>query len=461
MEIAVFEAKVGALEGEVAEVMGVINAAHGRLVELMGRALDEELWKVWGIHSPGHWLGWQAGMSTGRAASVVKIAERRAELPTAVAALVAGELSVDSAIEVARRAPAAFEESITGFAKAATISQLQRSLSRYVYDDDTEKAKPKPREDDRSVSMGTDRNGWWLKGRLPADEGAVVEQAIRAARDDLYRQERAETPDGQLLGAVTWADGLLAVGEASLTVGEARFPGTDRYQVHLHLEPSLDPADPAGVLSLHLGGVVPAAVRARLLCDASVRPTYEADGIALSVGRRTRVISRRLRRAVEHRDGGCRVPGCGRTSGLEIHHIVHWEHGGGTDTANLCALCRSHHRDHHHGLLGVAGNPDRTDPGDERGLRFTDRWGHPLAPAGIPIAPGRSRTPTEAAAKVGLRPGAYRHPLGERLDLWSVSFSCTLSPRPGSPAAGPGAGSSSDPREGGPPSGTSPPEPAA
>jgi len=181
VELAVFEKRVEVLEAEVSKVMGVINAAHGRLVDLLGEALDDELWKVWGIHSPGHWLAWQAGMSTGRAAAIAKVAERRGELPSAVAALRAGEVSVDAAIEEARRAPAGYEESITDFARVATISQLRRCLRRYAYDDETDQAKPKPREDTRSVSMGTDHHGWWLKGRMGVDEGAVVEQAIRAA----------------------------------------------------------------------------------------------------------------------------------------------------------------------------------------------------------------------------------------------------------------------------------------
>lgn len=464
-----FEAKVKALEAEVAEVMGVVNAAQGRLVELMGTALDEGLWQVWGIHSPAHWLGWQAGMATGRAGAVVKIAQRRHELPTAVAALVAGELSVDAAIEVAKRAPAGYEESITEFAKVSTIAQLRRSLAGYVYDPDTEKAKPKPPADTRSVSMGTDANGWWMKGRLPVDEGSVVEQAIRAARDDLFRQQPAGT------GSVTWADGLVAAAEASLTVGEARFPGSDRYQVHLHLDAVPQPAGPGGVLSVHLGSVVPAAIRSRLLCDATLRPTYRVDGVALSVGRKTRAVSRRLRRVVEHRDGGCRIPGCGRTFGLEIHHITHWEHGGATDTNNLCALCWHHHRLHHHGLLAIVGDAD----GD---LEITDRWGRMLHRTGTPTPPRAGTTPQQAAAQAGIEPGTYQHPLGEPLKAWWVTFNPNRPPppeppppedhdpgdntggnRPGQPPrppVGPIPGSASDPRHGGPHTGSSPPQAA-
>src|SRR5206468_2492276 len=61
------------------------------------------------------------------------------------------------------------------------------------------------------------------------------------------------------------------------------------------------------------------------------------------VGARTRTIPPALRRALQHRDHGCRFPGCGRTFG-QGHHIRHWAHGGPTTLSNLTMLCRRHHR---------------------------------------------------------------------------------------------------------------------
>ena len=58
-----------------------------------------------------------------------------------------------------------------------------------------------------------------------------------------------------------------------------------------------------------------------------------------SVGPATRTISRRLRRALEHRHPTCAVPGCGATRGLHAHHIRHWEDGGRPSCGNLVLLC--------------------------------------------------------------------------------------------------------------------------
>ena len=537
------EARYGQVTDRVAELMGVINAAHGELVSVLAEAVDERVWDVWGIHSPGHWVSWQTGCTLSRGHAIAKLAERRGELPTAVAALQAGSLSLDAAVQIARRGPAAYEHDITEFARQATISQLQSSLRDYVYDDDTEKTKPKARQDTRGVSKGEDDTGWWAKLRLDPDEGAVVDRSLQATYEDLQRQARAETPEGQTPPRVTMADALVAVAEAALRAGEAAFPGSDRYLVHLHLDAhptNTDGDDPELALSFHLSGPVSAALRGLLLCgDIALRPTFWDQGTPLSVGRKTRTVNRRLKRAIEHRDSGCRVPGCGRRSSLDIHHITHWEHGGPTNTNNLICLCRRHHRLHHLGHLAISGNPnhpapgcgnpkpamtgptgcnttssgrassaDAADPPDSAGpslapdkgpMRFTDRWGRLIEPAGTPTTPDADLDAAAAAVAAGVEPtDDYEHPLGERLQHWGVHFNPNHPPpnppppkdhdlgdddtgndtagspspsdgtvtntdgrRPGSgPTPGPnphGTGPPDDPRHGGPPTATGPP----
>jgi hypothetical protein len=112
------------------------------------------------------------------------------------------------------------------------------------------------------------------------------------------------------------------------------------------------------------------------------------------------------------------VPGCDRTRWLQVHHIVHWEDGGPTDTAqgsgaellaSLALLCAAHHRAHHRGVLGIEGDADQRD-----GLVFTDRRGRPLAACGRPVPPGQP--PVVAAAGLGIAADGWAHPSGERLD---------------------------------------------
>ena len=75
--------------------------------------------------------------------------------------------------------------------------------------------------------------------------------------------------------------------------------------------------------ALHLGLLLTDEERQLLLCDATCEVWLEKHGQPIGAGRSTRTISRRLRRALEHRDRCCRVPGCGATRGLHAHHIIH------------------------------------------------------------------------------------------------------------------------------------------
>jgi hypothetical protein len=80
-----------------------------------------------------------------------------------------------------------------------------------------------------------------------------------------------------------------------------------------------------------------------LLCDSKLQIIVTGpDGKPLDVGAAVYRPSRRLRRAVLHRDQGrCRYPGCDRTHG-EVHHVIAWP-AGPTILDNLVFLCDYHH----------------------------------------------------------------------------------------------------------------------
>ncbi|MGY1840015.1 MULTISPECIES: HNH endonuclease, partial [unclassified Modestobacter] len=53
----------------------------------------------------------------------------------------------------------------------------------------------------------------------------------------------------------------------------------------------------------------------------------------------------RQRAFVATRDRRCRFPNCGQRVGwADLDHVIPHSRGGETDCANLCCLCRSHHR---------------------------------------------------------------------------------------------------------------------
>jgi Domain of unknown function (DUF222)/HNH endonuclease len=174
----------------------------------------------------------------------------------------------------------------------------------------------------------------------------------------------------------------------------ARRPHGQRTTVIVHLDVE------ARLAALHLGPLLSEHERRYLLCDATCEVWFERDGQGIGSGRETRLINRRLRRALEYRDRCCVVPGCGATRGLHAHHIRHWEDGGPTELDNLVLVCPYHHRLHHRGVITITGTA--------RHLVVTDSIGRPLRAGSL------ARPPTTLPPAVKPCPG----PTGERANWW-------------------------------------------
>jgi hypothetical protein len=245
---------------------------------------------------------------------------------------------------------------------------------------------------------------FFLPARGDTDEGAIVDAALGEARDRLFHDGHRE---------VSWWEALVEIAQRSLDRVDdpAR---RDRYRLHVHVE--VEGLSPARLTS---GVALPDRLVERLVCDGTIQPVWERDGIPFATGPAVAVIPERTRRIVRHRDRGCRVPGCGAARWVEVHHIIHREHHGPTETWNLVCLCPRHHRLHHRGRLGITGNADHPD-----GLTFTDPHGQPLHPGPRPHPP--TGPPTPPARR-------YRHPTGERLHSRWVYFN---PPRPGAGGGG-------------------------
>ncbi|NIK60770.1 HNH endonuclease [Kribbella shirazensis] len=105
--------------------------------------------------------------------------------------------------------------------------------------------------------------------------------------------------------------------------------------------------------TVYSGGLSAAAIR-RLACDANVIPiVLGANSEPLDVGRRERLVTRAMRRALNTRDRGCVV--CGAPPIMcDAHHLRSWLDGGETKVSNLVLLCRRHHVDLHNGRWTIA-----------------------------------------------------------------------------------------------------------
>ena len=408
------------LEREITELASQIHAATCRWLELVAEYDAREGWAQWGCRSCAHWVSWQCGIAPGPAREHVRVARRLRELPLIRAAFREGELSFSKVRALTRVENVEREADLLDLARHATASQLERLLRAYRGVVAAEHAAAGGRRERWLAVEHADDGSLLLRGRFPAEEGAVVLAALRAAEDALAQQDvptgtpeatagepGADVPAGtpRAAPAEARADALLAIADAHLAGDRGARTGGDRYQVVVHVDaPALTGEGDARRCGLEDGTPLPAATARRLACDASVVQILERDGVPLRIGRKTRSIPPALRRALSSRDGGCRFPGCGSRRFVDAHHIEHWAHGGKTDLDNLVQLCGAHHR-----LLHEGGFSIRRLPGGDLSFRRPDGRAIPRCPR----PPRGSAVPLERAR----RPDACVPLSHDRLDL--------------------------------------------
>jgi len=305
----------------------------------------------------------------------VRVARALGTLPRLAQALAHGELSYSKVRALTRVATPETEERLLAIGRAGTAAHVERIVRGWRRVDRLAEARETTRRHtSRALHVYQDEDGMMIvRGRLAPEVGALLVQALAAARETLYRQART----------------------------------TDA---------SAGPAD------------VSYETSQRLACDASrVVMRHTADGRVEEVGARTRTIPPALRRVLHHRDKGCRFPGCGLPFG-QGHHIRHWAHGGPTTLSNLALLCRRHHRAVHEEGYQVERLPDGE-------LRFRRPDGRSLPD--VPSQPSVAHDPVHALRARHESQGLWIHArtampgwLGERLDVgWAIDVLHPLAAR--------------------------------
>ncbi len=349
-------AELEELGERIAELAAQISAATYELLAML-RDFDERGGWNSGFRSCAHWLGWRVGLDLGAAREKVRVARALGALPLLAAAMRRGEVSYSKVRALTRIATLANEQDLLSFARAGTAAHVERLVRGMRRVDGLVAGDGEQRRHAaRYLRAYTDEDGMVVvTGRLAPEAGAALLCALDAGVEALYgpRRDQPPEPPGTAPQAAAEetsveqrrADALGLVAESALAAGLDPGSRGDRYQVVVHVDAEvLADGGEAGTSWLADGTHVSAETSRRLACDSSrVVMRHAADGRVLDVGRRTRAISPGLRRALEHRDGGCRFPGCGLKL-CDAHHVEPWAEGGATSLANTLLLCRRHHR---------------------------------------------------------------------------------------------------------------------
>ncbi|OBB97809.1 HNH endonuclease signature motif containing protein [Mycolicibacterium peregrinum] len=386
---------------ELSQLCGQRNAIDGRIVDIVAEIDRDELCGITGARSVPAMVAWKTGVSPANAETLVAVARRREEFPRCTDALREGRLSLDQVGVLAKRAAPGSDTHYIQLAENATVQQLRTAVK--LEPCPGPEAKPEPQ---RFFNKAEDDGYTTWRIRLPRVGAAKFDAAMRSHRDGLiadWRRDHGEDDrdtDGDRGEGVQArpfpdnVDAFMSLVEAGWDSDVARRPHGQHTNVIVHVN-----ADKP-VASLHLGPLLTDEERQYLLCDATCEVWLEHHGQPIGVGRTTRTISRRLRRALEHRDRRCVVPGCGATRGLHAHHVRHWEDGGPTELDNLVLVCPYHHRLHHRGGITISGTAHKLVVTDDRGRTLR---------GGSLARPPTSRPPDVPP---------YRGPTGERADWW-------------------------------------------
>ncbi|HUV11166.1 MAG TPA: HNH endonuclease signature motif containing protein [Acidimicrobiia bacterium] len=311
------------------------------------------------------WVAARDGIRTQQARAEVEVARALEELPVIAAAAEAGDLSMAQLESLVQLATPATDAAWAARGKQAAPSDLARMVRRHrVVSPEEMEARREARE-----------FRWWrsgemlqMRGAIPDLDGVVVESVF----EHLIEQLRPAKGEGWETRAHRGADALVGLCRDSVR-GVPGMPepslmtAATSEAVRRRSKPRKRPWAPTIVI--HMGSEaqpsvagVPLAVETvqALIDDGSrVREIRDDDPLAPATGD---AIPAALREYVRARDPVCRVPGCGRSVDLDIHHLQPRSWGGHTDRHSVAMLCPLHHAlAVPHGPWVLEGDPEEVD----------------------------------------------------------------------------------------------------
>jgi len=360
---------------EITQLVAHLDAGTYQLLVMLGEFDEREEWTADGIHSCAHWLNIYCGMNLGAARERVRVAHALPKLPKISKAFRQGRVSYSKVRAMTRAATPDNEDFLLDIARYGTASHVEKTVRHYRRYKRIEKLEEENiRFAQRKLILYEDDDDTWvIRGRLTAEQGALLKKALDLGVEQLFQEQREVPEEVEEQEEVSHpldqtfsdsfearrTDALERMASAFLANTNSQANGGDAYLVNIHTDVDTLKIDGQGATSeLEDGGNVSAQISSctsrRLSCDAAVVHWLETHkGEPLSIGRKSRTIPPAIRRALQKRDRGCRFPGCTCDRFVDAHHIHHWADGGETKMDNLVLLCRRHHRLVHEEGYGI------------------------------------------------------------------------------------------------------------
>ncbi|MGH2950444.1 MAG: DUF222 domain-containing protein, partial [Solirubrobacterales bacterium] len=182
------------LESEIAELSAQIYAATCRWLELVAEFDRREAHEESGFHCCALWLSWRCGVAPRAAREHVRVARALTDLPLIRASFGGGDLSYSKVRALTRVAGPETEADLLELARHATAVQTERIVQAYRGAISTEEANDA--HERRFFSHSWEEDGSLsFRGRLDAEEGALLLRALEAGFDALRGREEPADDD--------------------------------------------------------------------------------------------------------------------------------------------------------------------------------------------------------------------------------------------------------------------------
>lgn len=316
-----------------------VAKSRSRQMHLLRIADAMQLPTADGCKSMAEWVAGHLDLAPETARALTSTSKRLEDQPVLSQDLAGGDITFDRARASSRIPEQAQDESLL----CLDIQGLRRVAARY-------RRLTKIDEQESHVSQhlaiqpNLDESQWNLWGMLDGYAGSVVSKVLTEEADSI-----PDLPDGTRPG-LGYRSAV-----ALVKVCEERHSGSISTPLITVF------VDDKGA-ETEAGTAVGAGILDKIACTGSLEIITTVDGEPLSIGRRSRIISKKLKRFVLHRDGGCTADGCTSRYRLEPHHKVPWSEGGSTDADALITLCWFHHHMVIHGWgyrIDVSRGPGR------------------------------------------------------------------------------------------------------
>ena len=172
----------------IAELSARLHAATYELLVML-REFDARVGWNNGFLSCAHWLHWRTSIALGACRERVRVAKALAALPLTSATMQRGAVSYAKVRALTRVATAANERRLVDLALAGTAAQVERFVRAWRRVDRAEAGHlANAQHLGRHLSTWVDDDGMVvIRGRLTPEVGAVVQRALEAAADHLFR----------------------------------------------------------------------------------------------------------------------------------------------------------------------------------------------------------------------------------------------------------------------------------